>query len=186
MKRLNLLEKENDIKSVAFELLGPPRLSKLLHEANIIGLIEQDMNKFVELSEEDISIKATEIIRSNSNLRKEILSIGLPIILSNGSYLRGDFVKIPVRRNQDEIEITQENLNQFCFDGWIDLRTENFRKWKERFTNIISQAKSVPSEDSSSGFVFDEEFWNFFKTIEPGKIAGWIFQHEDKGWRFKR
>lgn len=186
MKRLNVLEKENNIKSVAFELLGPPRLSKLLHEANIIGLIEQDLKKVMSISESDLAEKATEIIISNSNLRREILSIGLPILLNNGTYLKGDFVKIPVRRNKDEIEINNENLNQFCYDGWIDLRTENFRKWKERITDIIEQAESVPPDDSSSGFVYDEEFWNFFKTIEPGKIAGWIFQHEDKGWRFKR
>lgn len=186
MKRLNLLEKENDIKSVAFELLGPPRLSKLLHEANIIGLIEQDLNEVLNISDTDLAQKATEIIIQNSNLRREILSIGLPILLNNGTYLKGDFVKIPVRRNQNEIEINEENLNQFCYDGWIDLRTKNFRKWKERFSEIIKQAVSVPTDNSSSEFVYDEEFWNFFKTIEPGKIAGWIFEHEDKGWRFKR
>ena len=121
-----------------------------------------------------------------SVVRKEILSIGLPILLKDGKYLRGDFVKIPVRRNQDEIEFTNENLNQFCYDGWIDLRKENFTKWKERLTRIIKQAKSVPNDDTSSGYVYDEEYWNFFKTIEPGKIAGWIFENEDKGWRFKR
>lgn len=186
LKRLNILEKENDVKSVAFELLGPPRLSKLLHEANILGLINQNVIELLELSDDELANQANEIITSNSKLRSEILSIGLPVLLNNGTYLRGDFVKIPVRRNKDEIEINNESLNQFCYDGWIDLRTENFKKWKERLSNIIDQAKSVPTNDTSSGFVYDEEFWNFFKSIEPGKIAGWIFQHEDKGWRFKR
>lgn len=186
VKRLNLLEAEHNVKSVAFELLGPPRLSKLLHEANILSLIDGNIKNLVKLSSDELSKKASEIVNNNSNIRKEILSIGLPILLNNGKYLRGSFVKIPVRRNSDEIEITKDNLNQFSYDGWIDLRTENFEKWKERFTNIIKQAESVPKTDTSSGFVYDEEYWDFFNTIEPGKIASWIFQFEDKGWRFKR
>lgn len=186
VKRLNILEKKNDVKSVAFELLGPPRLSKLLHEANILSLIDSNVRNLMKLSSEEISKKATEIINSNSKLRQEILSIGLPILLNNNKFLRGNFVKIPVRRNSDEINITNESLNQFSYDGWIDLREENFRKWKERFSQIIKQAEDVPQEDTSSGFVYDEEYWNFFNSIEPGKIAGWIFQFEDKGWRFKR
>jgi polysaccharide biosynthesis protein len=186
VKRLSHLEKENGLNSVAFELLGPPRLSKLLHEANILRLINENVKSLLSISEEEIATKATELINQNSGLRKEILSIGLPILLKDGKYLRGDFVKIPVRRNQDEIEFTKENLDQFCYDGWIDLRVENFTKWKERLSNIIMQAESVPNNDTSSGFVYDEEYWNFFKTIEPGKIAGWIFEYEDKGWRFKR
>lgn len=186
VKRLNILEKKNDVKSVAFELLGPPRLSKLLHEANILSLIDSNVRNLMKLSSVEISKKATEIINSNSKLRQEILSIGLPILLNNNKFLRGNFVKIPVRRNSDEINITNESLNQFSYDGWIDLREENFRKWKERFSQIIKQAEDVPQEDTSSGFVYDEEYWNFFNSIEPGKIAGWIFQFEDKGWRFKR
>ena len=186
VKRLNHLEKENGLKSVAFELLGPPRLSKLLHEANLLRLVSENFEEVLTYSEEELANKTTEIISTNSELRKEILSIGLPILLKDGRYLRGDFVKIPVRRNQDEIEFTEDNLNQFCYDGWIDLRKENLEKWKQRLSNIMTEAKSVSNNDTSSSFVYDEEYWNFFKTIEPGKIAGWIFENEDNGWRFKR
>ena len=107
-------------------------------------------------------------------------------MLDNGKYLRGDFVKIPVQHNKNEIEFTQENISQFCYDGWIDLREENLESWKNRLSKIVEQAESVPSDDTSSGPVYDEEYWNFFNSIEPGKIAGWIFEHEDNGWRFKR
>lgn len=186
VKRLTHLEKENGLNSVAFELLGPPRLSKLLHEANILRLVNGNIKSLIDISDDDLATKATELISKNPELRREILSIGLPILLKDGKYLRGDFIKIPVRRNQDEIEFTKENLDQFCYDGWIDLRTENFTKWKKRLSNLIEQAESVPTDDTSSGFVYDEEYWNFFNTIEPGKIAGWIFENEDKGWRFKR
>ena len=186
VKRLNHLEKETGKKSVAFELLGPPRLSKLLHEANLIGQVESNVKNILSINTSELTKMVNEEIKSNSELRSQILSIGLPILLNNGKYLRGDFVKIPVQHNSNEIEFTQDNINQFCYDGWIDLREENLESWKERLTKIVEQAESVPSEDTSSSPVYDKEYWNFFNSIEPGKIAGWIFEYEDNGWRFKR
>lgn len=186
VKRLNHLESETGKKSVAFELLGPPRLSKLLHEANLIGQVESDVKNILNINTSELTRKVNNVIETNSELRSQILSIGLPILLDKGKYLRGDFVKIPVQHNSNEIEFTQDNINQFCYDGWIDLREENLETWKNRLNKIVEQAESVPSDDTSSGPVYDEEYWNFFNSIEPGKIAGWIFEHEDNGWRFKR
>ncbi len=186
IKRLNLLEKETNKKSVAFELLGPPRLSKLLHEANLLGQLGKGVKELVNESVDKLTSEINNEVVQNDELRSQILSIGLPILLDNGKYLRGDFVKIPVQKNSNEIEFNETNINQFCYDGWIDLRKENLEIWKERLNKIINQAESVPNEDTSSGPVYDVEYWNFFNTIEPGKIAGWIFEHEDKGWRFKR
>ncbi|MFN3196698.1 MAG: polysaccharide biosynthesis protein [Chlorobiota bacterium] len=186
VKRLNHLESETGKKSVAFELLGPPRLSKLLHEANLIGQVESGVKNILNINTSELTRKVNNVIETNSELRSQILSIGLPILLDKGKYLRGDFVKIPVQHNSNEIEFTQDNINQFCYDGWIDLREENLETWKNRLNKIVEQAESVPSDDTSSGPVYDEEYWNFFNSIEPGKIAGWIFEHEDNGWRFKR
>jgi hypothetical protein len=186
VKRLNLLEKETGKKSVAFELLGPPRLSKLLHEANLIGQVESNVKNILNIETSELTNRINDEIKTNSELRSQILSIGLPILLDNGKYLRGDFVKIPVQHNSNEIDFSSDNINQFCYDGWIDLRKENLDTWKNRLTKIVEQAESVPSDDTSSGPVYDNEYWNFFNSIEPGKIAGWIFEHEDNGWRFKR
>lgn len=186
VKRLNHLENETGKKSVAFELLGPPRLSKLLHEANLIGQVENNVKNILNVDTSELTSKVNEVIKSNAELRSQILSIGLPILLDNGKYLRGDFVKIPVQHNKTEIEFTEDSINQLCYDGWIDLREENLESWKDRLSKIVEQAESVPSDDTSSGPVYDEEYWNFFNSIEPGKIAGWIFEHEDNGWRFKR
>jgi len=186
IKRLNLLEKETGKKSIAFELLGPPRLSKLLHEANLISTVESNVKNILNFDTDDLTNRVNDMIVENSELRSQILSIGLPILLDNGKYLRGDFVKIPVQHNSNELDFTQDNIDQFCYDGWIDLRKENLELWKVRFGNIVTQAESVPDDDTSSGPVYDIEYWNFFKTIEPGKIAGWIFEYEDNGWRFKR
>lgn len=187
MKKLDELEKEHSVDSVAFELLGPPRLSKLLYEAYLIKRIVRSMNNVSAMSAEELSVKAEELIKNDNNIRRQILSIGVAILLRDGiNYLRGKDIKIPVRRGVDKLEMTPENINQWCYDGWIDLRVSNFETWQQRFEDIISHSNSIPVNDTSSRFTYTNDFWDKFENIDEGKVVGWIFEFEDKGWRFKR
>ncbi len=181
------MEKEYEVDSVAFELLGPPRLSKLLYEAFLMKKIAGSMAGCKDFTAEEFSAKATEIIKSDDKLRQQMLSIGLVVLMPDGThYLRGADVKIPVRRGVDELDLTPENVEQWCYEGWIDLRVSNFVGWKERMDRIISEAEAIPVSETGSRYTYTSDYWNNFKTIDEGKIAGWIFEYEDKGWRFKR
>jgi hypothetical protein len=62
----------------------------------------------------------------------------------------------------------------------------NFETWIQRLNTIMDQASKLPEDDTSSRFTFTKYFWKNFEEINAGKIVGWIFEHEDKGWRFKR
>lgn len=186
IKKLENLEKSNNVESVAFELLGPPRLSKLLYEAYILWKISGNMSEINNFSSKELSEKAKKYVSENQVIRAQILSIGLPIILDENTYLKGDVVKIPVRGSQDKINLTDTNVNKFAYEGWVDLRKENFETWIERVNNIMNQANDVDDDDSSSRYTYTKDYWNNFENYDPGKIGGWIFENEDKGWRFKR
>ncbi len=187
MNKLDELEQQYNSHSVAFELLGSPRLSKLLYEAYLIGRVIGAMKNINEYSPEELSNKVETIIKEDNQIRAQILSIGLAILMSNGKqYLRGSELKIPVRRANTKLEFTKENLNQWCYDGWIDLRKENFQIWINRFNNIMNEANSLPVDDTSSRYNYTKFFWKNFENVDEGKIVAWIFENEDKGWRFKR
>ncbi|MFY8160545.1 MAG: short-chain dehydrogenase [Candidatus Kapaibacteriota bacterium] len=186
IKKLENLEKSNNVESVAFELLGPPRLSKLLYEAYILWKISGNMSEINNFSSKELSENAKKYVSENQVIRAQILSIGLPIILDENTYLKGDVVKIPVRGSQDKINLTDTNVNKFAYEGWVDLRKENFETWIERVNNIMNQANEVDDDDSSSRYTYTKDYWNNFENYDPGKIGGWIFENEDKGWRFKR
>jgi hypothetical protein len=186
IKKLENLEKSNNVESVAFELLGPPRLSKLLYEAYILWKISGNMSEINNFSSKELSENAKKYVSENQVIRAQILSIGLPIILDENTYLKGDVVKIPVRGSQDKINLTDTNVNKFAYEGWVDLRKENFETWIERVNNIMNQANDVDDDDSSSRYTYTKDYWNNFENYDPGKIGGWIFENEDKGWRFKR
>ncbi len=187
IEKIKHIESQHNIESVAFELLGPPRLSKLLFEINLIKQIAGTFSDALLFKPEDLANEANKLIQSNNKLRSEMLSIGLVILLPDGTkYLRGKNVKIPVRRTLDKLPMTDENIEQWCYEGWVDLRPSNFQIWLERLTRIKSQAESIPENETSSRYTYTKEYWNHFQQIEEGKIAAWIFEFEDAGWRFKR
>ncbi len=187
IEKLRKIESETNSESIAFELLGPPRLSKLLFEANLIKKITGSMHNFLTTPSEEIALKAEELIKNNDLLRSQMLSIGLVILLSDGKkYLRGKEVKIPVHKAIKSLPLTSENIDKWCNEGWIDLRPTNFNYWKTKIKEIIQQAESCPNDDTSSRFTYTKDYWDNFETFNEGKIVGWIFEYEDKGWRFKR
>ncbi len=186
MQILDKLEEENGVEGVAFELLGPPRLSKLLFEAQLLKLIYSDFNSFLNDSVLDTKNKMVNLINENTKLRSQILSIGLPILINEEKFLKGSFVKVPVKKPGHTYEFSIENIDKWCNQGWIDLRESNISLWKDRFNKIKEQAEEMKYDQTSSRNYFDKNYWNNFTQISPGKIAGWIFEVEEDGWRFKR
>ncbi|MGC9078204.1 MAG: NAD-dependent epimerase/dehydratase family protein [Candidatus Kapaibacteriota bacterium] len=185
--KLRELENNYQVESVAFELLGPPRLSKLLYEANILKQIAKSMKNLENFTSEELSQKALDLLKKNDNLRSQMLSIGLVILLPDGkSYLRGKEVKIPVAGTSQQIDLTQENINHFCKEGWVDLRPQNFELWKSRIKLIMQQIEKHSQDDTSSRYNYTKQYWDNFETFTEGKIVAWIFENEDNGWRFKR
>ncbi|MEG8946966.1 short-chain dehydrogenase [Rosettibacter firmus] len=186
IEKLKELEKIHNVNSVAFELLGPPRLSKLLHEINLLKIICGTMKQILNETPESLSQKAFEYIKKDSKLRNEIISIGIPILLPDGhSLLRGNEIKIPPYRGENELEITQDKIDLWAHDGWVDLRPQSMKIWQSRIKTIIEETEQIPPDDTSSMFVRTKKYWNNFETIDIGKVVGWIFSKEEKGERMK-
>lgn len=186
LKQIETLEKVHDVDSVAFEMLGPPRLSKLLYEAYLLKLCCKDMLRVLRTDAGELSKAVSERVRTDAPLRSHIVSIGIPILLADGkSLLRGPEMKIPPFHGESQVRITPGKIDLWAHDGWVDLRTSNMRRWKARFANIHRMADEIAAGDTSSQHMYTPAFWNNYLDIEPGKVAGWIFSYEEKGMRKK-
>jgi hypothetical protein len=185
-KKIKELEKKYKTHSVAFEMLGPPRLSKLLYEVHLIKLIYKNFDNFIKDKSSNASKKIFDYLKNSSKLRNEIVSIGVPILLPDGKeLLRGPVVIIPSKAEGDLIDVSKDKINKWAQDGWFDLRENNWKLWKERFVRIINETKKLDDNLFSSRYVFNSEYWNDFNEINIGKIVGWIFINEEKGLRMK-
>lgn len=180
------LEQQHGVESVAFEVLGPPRLSKLLYEAFLLKRCFGNMRTVSKTNASAMCKRLTHEVETNRHLRAQMISIGIPILLPDGkTLLRGNEIKIPPFQGENETRITPKQVELWAHDGWVDLRVRNMEKWKTRIKLLIHQAESIPAGDSSSHYLYNPEYWDNFKTIEPGKLAGWIFNYEEQGMRMK-
>jgi hypothetical protein len=186
LQKMDRLQEENNCDSVAFELLGPPKLSKLLYEAYVMKRCKFTMDDVISKNAADLADAAEDLIKSDNRLRADILSIGIPILMSDGKrLLRGPVMKIPPYRGSNELDVTQENIDRWSSEGWLDLRESNFKLWKNRLKKIREEIDAIPIDDTSSEFDRDREYWTESQVIEPGKIVGWLFLAEEQGSRMK-
>jgi hypothetical protein len=183
MKRL---EREHGVDSVAFEMLGPPRLSKLLYEAYLLRVCFGDPRTVTRTDPRILSQRLVDLLQADEILRSQIISIGIPILLPDGvSVIRGTTIKIPPFRGSAEVPVTPKAIDRWAHDGWVDLREKNMKLWRARFGHIISAAEAVPKEETSSRVLYTRAYWKDLTEIDPGKICGWIFTYEEKGKRMK-
>jgi hypothetical protein len=180
------LERAHRVDSIAFEMLGPPRLSKLLYEAYLLRRSFPNMRAVAGSEPQEMSRRLTRLVEKNIQLRSEIISIGIPILMADGrSLLRASEIKIPPYRGEDELSVTAANIDRWAHDGWVDLRLQNMRRWKRRMRDIIRMVEQMPETETSSRTLDTREYWNDFSEIDPGKLCGWIFTYEEKGKRMK-
>ncbi len=181
MTTMKQLEKENGVDSIAFETSGAPRLSKLLHEANLLRIAYTDFKSVLAADPKAISQKLESIITTNADLRTQIISIGIPILMPDGkTLLRANEIRVPASQGENIIKIKNDSINTWAHDGWVDLRLENMKTWKRRLSSIMTQVNSVSESDSSSQHIQTVDYWDQFRSIDAGKIAGWILMEEEK------
>ncbi len=185
LSRMKELVKAHDCDSVAFELLGPPRLSKLLFEAHLLKLACGTLEALHNGNAQEIANRMQALISSERKLRAEIISIGIPILLQDGRMLRGPEIKTPPFKGKEQLEVTPEKIEHWAHEGWVDLRVKNIADWQKRVQKIYTELQAIPEDDTSSQFERDRRYWLEDETIDVGKIVGWIFSNEEKGLRMK-
>jgi hypothetical protein len=186
VRMMEALEKDHKDSSVAFEMLGPPRLAKLLFEAQLLKRVANNFDGVAATSAEELSKKSQEIIESDDHLRSQMISIGIPVLMNDGKRLvRGPMIKIPPAKVKTEVPLNDQLINDYSREGWVDLRTENMQIWKDRFKSIKSE---IAAAGNTTGSSLDRSpaYWDDFTTINEGRLAAWIFATEEGGERIKR
>lgn len=179
LDRMAALEAQYGVRAVAYEMLGPPRLSKLLFEAAILARLYPDLPAAAQLDPEDAARRAAALVEEDADLRIRALSVGLPILLPDGErLLRGQRVKVEPHPGQDPTD------PRLADSGWIDLRPSNWSKWRNRLARIVHEFEAGPGPERGSRR--DMEPSAREREIRPGRLAAWVFRYEDAGARVKR
>ena len=182
LTELERLETQTSIRSVALGQLGPPEISKLLWEAELLKIVFGTLRAV--LTEKPEAVAAAVMARLNADLalRQSIVSIGAPILTPAGDQLiRGPFIRIPEVAGATEVTVTPGDLDRWANKGWVDLRPVNFARWHKRFALMERSRQALRGKGSAAinreAYLFDE--------IRSGALVGWIFSNEEEGYRIK-
>jgi len=177
--RLRALESRHGKRGIAYEMLGPPRLTKLLYEAYLCRRLRSSVRALAESRATDLATSAYRLVQDEAALRQHIISVGLPIVTPDGKHVfRGSTVVVPPTADLDALSAAPR--------GWVDLRPEQFGIWVKRAEEMVREGDGRAAGPQGSGSDFD---WNAIdpdEPIEPSRFATWVFTVEDKGTRIKR
>lgn len=170
---LKILEHKHGVRSIAFEMLGPPRLTKLLYEAYVLSKLCPTITALARSEADTLADAAERLLRQREHgLRQQILSVGLPILLADGrSVLRGATVVVQPTAAGGDVAPR----------GWVDLRPANMTRWIWRASSILGETRKTGTGSSSRWTAVDPG-----DEIQPARLAVWIFENEDGGYRIKR
>jgi hypothetical protein len=176
-ERLRALEKTYGVRSVAFEMLGPPRLSKNLFESHVLSRLCPTVRALAQSEPAALARAAESLLGGDVELRSLIISVGLPIIIRGERVYRGVRVIVPPGPAEAEAAIPR---------GWVDLREANCATWVARARRMTEWESQKADRPAGSG---SGEDWGAIRgadAIEPARFATWIFKYEDDGERIKR
>jgi len=186
IEKMDKLQKETGSDSVAFELLGPPRLTKLLYEIYMLKKLKGSIDSILEADSNTLSKELADLILENQELRTTILSVGTPILMPDGkTFLRGPDISAPTFEGRLVLDVTPENIEKWTAQGWLDLRAKNVRMWKERLTALKVDMDRETKEDYSSYYFRNRRFLGGTERLDIGIIVNWVLEYEDKGYRIK-
>jgi len=183
LSELERLELETGTHSVALGHLGPPELSKLLWEAELLKLRYETLRAVLKYTPEELSEELSTLVQSGKfdSMCQTIISLGLPVLLPDGRHIiRGPHISIPERIEPD-VRITEEDVDAWAQKGWVDLRPRNMALWLERFEKMEKSRLQIRGRGSASvtleGYLYED--------MRIGEVVGWIFNNEHEGYRIK-
>jgi hypothetical protein len=174
------------LPSVALGRLGPPELSKLLFEAQLLkevyGTLHAILGEGGGRNANEISATLAEHL-DRSSVRLQAPSIGIPVLLPDGRrILRGPRINVPeTPSHRTTVELSESDVDRYARKGWVDLRASNMALWIERVQRMVAARRHLRDAGSAAASIhayLPSEF-------EIGEVVAWIFNNEMDGYRIK-
>jgi hypothetical protein len=177
-------EQRAPLPSIALGRLGPPELSKLLFEAQLLKECFHSLEGVLEQASGEALSKVVAKHLVNSPVYRIAPSIGIPILSAQGtSLLRGPRINVPEARGHQHSVSLQDGaqVDQWARKGWIDLRPENMQLWLERVRKMTATRSALRTTGSAAASIR-----SYLPTeFEIGEVVAWIFNNEMMGHRIK-
>ena len=179
---LRRLEVETGTHSVALGQLGPPELSKLLWEAELLRMEFGTLGTVTASSPDEVSRRVTSLLEGMPDLCDTVTSLGIGVLDADGTALRrGPRLRIPEVAGTNVVAVSAVERDIWADKGWVDLRPANFARWQRRFAAM--HAAGPPDPAAGTDDVRLDRY--ALETIEIGAVVACVLANEHDGYRSK-
>lgn len=182
MSDLRDAEARSGTPSIALGRLGPPELSKLLFEAQLLKEECETLDEVARRTPATLS-DALAARLERSAVRHLAPSVGIPVLLPDGeTLLRGPRINVPeLGGHQKTADATPAAIDAWARKGWVDLRVANMERWVERVGRMVASRAELREAGSAAASIR-----SYLPTeFEIGEVVAWIFNNEIGGNRIK-
>ena len=173
LKHIADLELAEGAPSIATGNLGPT-VAKHLFELHILKAVAGSVENLLETDASSLATKASEFVLGNRQVRRQILSLGLPILLDNGEILLGTYWIVP--NSTDNQEVDQAKVDSWARQGWVDLRVSQISSWLGRIKLV---GTDIEEKRSSSQVILNRNWQSVvLEGFNVGEILAYVYSME--------
>ena len=141
LAKMKEMDETLETSSVAIGNLGP-KVTKHLWELEILRIICSSLSNIVNSDASELAVKAEKLIlHSNITLRRQILSLQMPILLEENRILLGAKWHFPKEKEPQNIS---ENIEAWAQEGWVDLRAKRMTHWQREIKKVFEYFSEYP------------------------------------------
>lgn len=166
---LKCIESEKLVPSIATNNLGPT-VSKHLFELYILlACCNRTISDFSKSKSSELLKDVHKYIIDNQQIRSQIVSLGLPILLEKNQAIIGEYFYVPNPKENNVIDA--KNIDLWANSGWVDLREKNIKYWQSIIKNILLELK----ENGRDGLIIEDRNKLTLNSSDIGEILGYAY-----------
>lgn len=169
------LTAQNNTTSIATGNLGVT-VAKRLYEFYMIKSVCPTVNELKNMQAKDLHRLIVEKLEVSINLLKEMLSLGLPVMLDDDNIYIGEYSLFPDKGC--DLTVTVEHVEKWVSVGWVDLRIKNILFLKKIILDVYNDTQDVLKEKS---FILNRDVSAINDDYDIGEVLAYYYNLQERG-----
>lgn len=172
-RKMKSLETISDYPSIATNNLGPTMSKHLFELFVLLKMADNSLENLIKLTPKELIKSITTFFKKDDRILKYALALRLPFINCNNEIFILDNTFVPEDKSLLK-NITNDNLERFIKEGWIDFRETNIKQWLKKLKGLVKEKNEILNKMS----IPLERNWQDIENGNIGEILGYIYSME--------
>jgi hypothetical protein len=172
-EKMKKLEKNSTYPSIATNNLGPTVSKHLFELFVLLKVSDNSLSKLINFSAKELVVLIKEFFEKNNTIIQYALALRLPVLNDDNELLILDNAFVPENKQLLK-NVSNEALEKYIEDGWIDFREKTIEKWLRKLRKVVCEKNDI----SEKLCIPLERNWQSIENNDIGEILGYIYSME--------